>query len=53
MRASWQESLPATYHEVCETLESESRMLARLQKSDCINRARLKIRQLAALMSQN
>ena len=53
MRAAWQESLPCTYHEVDETLGSDSRILACLQRSDCTNRARVKIWQVAALISQN
>ena len=53
MRASWQEGLPATNHGVCETLGSENRILVRLQKSGCMNRARLKTRQVVALMSQD
>ena len=53
MRASWQEGLPTTNHGVFETLGSEKRILVRLQKSDCMNRARLKIRQVVALMSQD
>ena len=53
MRASWQEPLPCAYHEVDETLGSDSRILACLQRSDCTNRARVKIWQVAALISQN
>ena len=53
MRASWQAGMPATNHGVCETLGSENRILVRLQQSDCMNRASLKIRQVVALMSQD